>query len=272
MSILNCKKSVLIVILALLAMGTLAFAQQKETPKQVLITNVKVWDGTSDNTVDADVLVEGNKIKNVDKGIKVPSGATVIDGKGGTLIPGLLDMHQHLMLHGGTSNGTYDWDAYAQGAQANLMMNKLLYMGYTTIRDIGGNSISLARAVRTGYLTGPRIYTSGPVISQTGGHGDWGSYNDGPFDLDYQEKVQNTFVVDGVPEAIKATRWNFRNGAAFIKIMGGGGVASVYDPLNATQLTFEEMKAVVDVANDYGSYVAIHTTLWKLYTFCRWIS
>jgi len=135
----------------------MGMAQEKEAPTQVLITNVNVWDGTSDETVDADVLISGNKIAKVAKGITAPSGAEVIDGKGGTLIPGLLDMHQHLMLHGGTSSGTYEWDAYAQGAQANLMMNRLLYMGYTTLRDIGGNSLSLARAVREGYLTGPRI-------------------------------------------------------------------------------------------------------------------
>ena len=138
------------------------------------------------------------------------------------------------------------------------MMKKLLYMGYTTIRDIAGNSLALSRAVRTGYIDGPRIYTSGPVLSQTGGHGDWGSYNDGPYDLDYQEKLHNTFVADGVPEVLKATRWNFRNGANFIKIMSGGGVASVYDPLDATQYSLEEMKAIVSVCEDYNSYAAIH--------------
>lgn len=224
-----------------------------------IIQNANVWDGTSDELLEGvDILVEGNKVKQIGKGLKVPKGAQVYDATGKTVIPGLIDMHQHLMLHGGTESGTNDWDAYAQGAQANLMMNRLLYMGYTTVRDIGGNSISLSRAVRSGYLTGPRIYSAGPVISQTGGHGDWGGYNDGPNDIDYQELVQNTFVVDGVPECIKATRWNFRNGASFIKIMGGGGVASVYDPLNAIQLSPEEMKAIVGVANDIGSYVAIH--------------
>jgi imidazolonepropionase-like amidohydrolase len=255
---INSKSVVVLIAVSLLIFSQLSLAQEKEAPTQVLITNVNVWDGTSDAVKKADVLVEGNKIKKVAANINVPKGATTIDGKGGTLIPGLLDMHQHLLLHGGTAAGTYDWDAYIQGAQAYKMMKKFLYMGYTTIRDIGGNSISLSRAVRSGYIDGPRIYTSGPVISQTGGHGDWGSYNDGPNDLDYQEKTQNTFVVDGVDEVIKAVRWNFKSGASFIKIMGGGGVASVYDPLNATQLTFEEMKAAVDIAEDYGSYVAIH--------------
>ncbi|GAB5557439.1 MAG: amidohydrolase family protein [Schleiferiaceae bacterium] len=249
-------KSIWVVVFVFSSMITHA---QEEANKQILFTNANVWDGTSEDLLmGVDVLVEGNKIKAIGSDLQTSEGAMTLDATGKTIIPGLIDMHQHLMLHGGTSNGTYEWDAYAQGAQANLMMNKLLYMGYTTIRDIGGNSLSLSRAVRSGYLTGPRIYSAGPVISQTGGHGDWGSYNDGPHDIDYQEKVQNTFVVDGVAECMKATRWNFRNGAAYIKIMGGGGVASIYDPLNATQLSLEEMKAVVEVANDYGSYVAIH--------------
>ena len=90
-------------------------AQEKEAPVQVLITNVKVWDGTSDETIDADVLLEANIITQVAKGIKAPN-ANVIDGKGGVVTPGLIDMHQHLMLNGGTSAGSYYKDAYVQGA------------------------------------------------------------------------------------------------------------------------------------------------------------
>lgn len=229
------KKLSLILAAILIVAAQFSFAQETEEPTRVLFTNVNVWDGTSNQlATGTDVLVVGNKISKIGKGL-TESGAQIVDGNGGTLIPGLLDMHQHLLLHGGTAAGTYDWDAYVQGAQAYKMMKKLLYMGYTTIRDIAGNSLALSRAVRTGYIDGPRIYTSGPVLSQTGGHGDWGSYNDGPYDLDYQEKLHNTFVADGIPEVLKATRWNFRNGASFIKIMSGGGVASVYDPLEATQ-------------------------------------
>ncbi|MCK5086366.1 MAG: hypothetical protein KAQ90_02545, partial [Melioribacteraceae bacterium] len=141
---MKTTKLLTILLMSLLLTVSL-FAQEKEAPKQILITNVSVWDGTSDGLKDADVFVEGNKVKQIAKGISAPSGATVIDGKGGTLIPGLLDMHQHLLLHGGTAAGTYNWDAYAQGAQAYKMMKKFLYMGYTTVRDIGGNSISLSR-------------------------------------------------------------------------------------------------------------------------------
>ncbi|MDM9630545.1 amidohydrolase family protein [Robiginitalea aurantiaca] len=236
----------------------LGFGQEKEE-NQILITNVKVWDGISDKTIDADVLIEGNKFKEIRTGLKAPKGSTVIDGQGGTLIPGLIDMHTHIMLWGGTTEGTYEYDAYGQGARAIKMAEMLLEMGYTTIRDIGGNSLSIARLVNEGKLQGPRIYSAGPVISQTGGHGDWGPSNEGPGEGNYQTMVRNTHVVDGVPEVIKATRWNFRNGANFIKVMAGGGVASTFDPLNMTQMNIDELKAIVEVANAYESYVAVHS-------------
>lgn len=238
---------------------TMTFAQEKVSIKQILITNVKVWDGTNDQTIDADVLIEGDKFKQIAANIKAPKGATIIDGNGGTLIPGLIDMHQHLMLWGGTTEGTYNYDAYAQGARAKVMADRLIQMGYTTIRDIGGNSLSMSQLILEGKLDGPRIYSSGPVISQTGGHGDWGPANEGPGEGNYQTMTRNTHVVDGVPEVIKAARWNFRNGANFIKVMAGGGVASTFDPLNMTQMNADELKAIVEVANAYESYVAVHS-------------
>ncbi|MFY0628198.1 MAG: amidohydrolase family protein [Reichenbachiella sp.] len=249
-------KTNLLACLVLLSSMT-AFAQTE--PAVTLITNVKVWDGTSSKTKAVDVLIEGDKFKQIKANIKAPEGATVIDGQGGTLIPGLIDMHQHLMLWGGTTEGTYEYDAYAQGARAIKMAERLIDQGYTTIRDIGGNSLSISRLIQEGKLDGPRVYSSGPVISQTGGHGDWGPANEGPGEGNYQTMVRNTHVVDGVPEVIKATRWNFRNGANFIKVMAGGGVASTFDPLNMTQMNMDELKAIVEVANAMESYVAVHS-------------
>ncbi len=243
----------------LFSMSNILIAQEKtEEVTTVLITNVNVWDGIADKSIAADVLIEGDKFKEIKAGIKAPKGATVIDGKGGTLIPGLIDMHQHLMLWGGTTEGTFDYDAYAQGARAKVMMDRLIGQGYTTLRDIGGNSLSIAQLVKEGKLDGPRIYSSGPVISQTGGHGDWGPANEMPGHGNYQTMTANTHVVDGVPEVIKAARWNFRNGANFIKVMAGGGVASTFDPLNMTQMNLDELKAIVEVAEAYESYVAVH--------------
>jgi len=231
--------------------------QAAEGPAQVLITNVNVWDGTSDSLLMGyDVLVDGGKISKIGKGLEA-SGANVVDGQGGTLTPGLIDMHQHLMLNGGTTAGE-NWDAYVQGAHASRAAEYLLRSGFTTIRDIAGNSIGLKRAINSGVLPGPRMYTSGPALGPTGGHSDWGSHNAAPGDPSYQSKVQNTFVIDGVDAWLRAARWNFRNGADFIKVMSGGGVASVFDPIDLNSPSPAEMEAAVQVASEYGGYVAIH--------------
>ena len=254
-------KKLLATILIMGLAGSAASAQEaKDAPSQVLFNNVNIFDGSNEKLITGmNVLVEGNKIKKISKApIPTNAEATVIAGGGRTLTPGLIDMHQHLMLAGGTQAGTYEYDAYTQGARGYVNMQWLLDHGFTTIREIAGNSLGFARAVRAGILRGPRIYTSGPAISTTGGHGDWGSYNDAIGQKDYQELVYNTVIADGRAEVMKAARQNFRNGASFIKVMAGGGVASTYDPLELAGYTKEELEAIVQVANDYESYVTVH--------------
>lgn len=231
-----------------------------EASAQILINNVRIFDGNNEQLVRGNVLIEGDKITRIsDQAIPTGDGVTVIEGQGKTLTPGLIDMHQHVLLAGGTAAGTYDFDAYTQGARGYKNMYDLLLMrGFTTIREIAGNSLGMARAIRSGVLPGPRIYTSGPALSTTGGHGDWGSYNDPIGYRDYQEVVYNTVIADGIPEVLRAARQNFRNGASFIKVMAGGGVASVYDPLEMAGYTFDELRAIVQVAEDYESYVTVH--------------
>jgi imidazolonepropionase-like amidohydrolase len=235
-----------------------ALAEEAESPTLILVTNVDVWDGTSDSVMKGtDVLVEGNKITRVGKNLKA-DGAVVIDGQGGTVTPGLIDMHQHLTLNGGLNAGTYDWDAYVQGAHASRAAEYLLRSGFTTVRDIAGNSLGLKRAVNAGILPGPRMYSSGPAMGPTGGHSDFGSYNDRPGQSNYQIDNGNTVVVDGVADWLQKARWIFRNGGDFIKVMSGGGVSSTFDPIDLNSPSLEEMKAAVQVANEYGGYVAIH--------------
>jgi imidazolonepropionase-like amidohydrolase len=119
-------------------------------------------------------------------------------------------------------------------------------------------SPSMAKAVNNGIIPGPRLFPSGGFISQTGGHADFGYFNDRPGDMDDLEEHMVGFIVDGVDEALKATRHNLRAGATQIKIMAGGGVSSEFDPLHATQFTEDEMRAIVGVAEDYGTYVLAH--------------
>lgn len=231
---------------------------QGDPAKVTLITNVQVWDGTSTSLKSADVLIENNLIKEVGANISVPAGATTINGKGGTLIPGLIDMHSHFAIQEGMLVGRDEYDQMAMGARAHKDMLGYLDQGFTTARDAGGNILGLAKAINAGLLNGPRLFPSGGFLSQTGGHADTGSFTDEIGAIDPLEFHGFGFITDGVPEVQKAARMNLRAGATQIKIMAGGGVASEFDPIHMTQFSEEEMKAAVEVAKDYGTYVMAH--------------
>jgi len=241
-----------------------AMATEK-APVQILFTNVNIFDGFSPELQKGmDVLVEANYIKEVGTDIEAP-GAIVVDGEGRTMTPGLIDMHQHVMLNPPEGTAAYQtrWDDAAGGAFAHHhLLNNMLMKGITTVRDIAGDPLDIAKAIDMGYLPGPRIYSSGGAISQTGGHGDWAGRNVPPEDLanhhDMAQRTQNTWVVDGPDEVTKAVRLNLRRGAAFIKVMGGGGVASEFDPLEIMGLAKDEVARAVEIAADNGTYVATH--------------
>ena len=239
-----------------------AYAKQAEA-QRVLFTNATIFDGVNEKLRESmDVLVEGNKITTIKSSIPVPEGTTVIDAKGRVLMPGLIDAHWHSL--------------FATIPQAKLLQSDVAYMnlyaaqgnedvlmrGFTSVRDVGGNVFGLKRATDEGLLKGPRIYPSGAYISQTSGHGDFRGPNDVPANeaapLDYLQRNGMTLIADGVPEVMKRTREVLRMGASQVKVMAGGGVSSLYDPLDVTQYTFEEMKAIVDVAKTWNTYVAIH--------------
>lgn len=230
---------------------------EKAEPTRVLITNVKVWDGRADAAVEADVLIEGNLVKAVGKDLE-KEGATTVDGKGGTVIPGLIDMHAHHAIHEGMLEGRNSYDQMAIGAITAERLRDYLDQGFTTTRDAGGNVSSVSKAQRLDRIAGPRIYSSGGFISQTGGHADTGMVTDLLGDRDLLARSGFGHIVDGVAEVKQAVRHNLRAGATQIKVMAGGGVASEFDPIHMTQFTFEEMKAAVDVAADYGTYVLVH--------------
>jgi imidazolonepropionase-like amidohydrolase len=232
----------------------------QDAPNQVLFTSVNVFDGfAAELAMNTDVLIEGNHIIEVGQNLS-SEGATVIDGGGRTLTPGLIDMHTHVTFE--TTAGTEGFNQYDFGGAgamaAQALRDNLLMKGITTARDIAGNSRGMARLIQQGQLIGPRLYTSGGVLSPTGGHGDWGGPTDTERNLDYGAMVEQSYIIEGRDSVIEASRRNFRNGAHFTKIMAGGGVASVYDPLEILGASQEEIEAAVEIANDYGTYVAIH--------------
>jgi imidazolonepropionase-like amidohydrolase len=137
-----------------------------------------------------------------------------------------------------------------------------LLRGFTTVRDVGGPTFGLKRAIDEGLIHGPRIYPSGGMISQTGGHGDFRMPYEVPRGvhghLSHGELLGGAAIADGVPEVTRAAREQLMHGASQIKVMAGGGVASNYDPLDVTQYTLDEMRAAVEVAENWGTYVLVH--------------
>jgi imidazolonepropionase-like amidohydrolase len=262
------RRSLLLFIVITALVATIAIPQveaEEKEPTRVLIKNVNIFDGFSDQLQNnMSVLVEANYIKEVGKSINAP-GAYVVDAGGRTMTPGLIDMHQHVMLNAPEGTASYQtrWDDAAGGAIAqHHLVNNMLMKGITTVRDIAGDPLDIAKAIDMGQLPGPRIYSSGGAISQTGGHGDWAGRNVPPDILashtDMSQRTQNTWVVDGPDQVTKAVRLNLRRGAAFIKVMGGGGVASEFDPLEIMGLAADEVARAVEIAADNGTYVATH--------------
>ena len=227
----------------------------------ILITNVNVFDGKNEKLIEkADVLVEGNKIKQVSTKKIDAAGATVIDGGGRTLTPGFIAAHEHLIGQVPFNQLTNDtrYMAYA----ATKTTRTYLMKGFTTVRDVAANSYSLKKAIDQGIIVGPRVYPSGPMISQTSGHADHRLDTDdnalygGTWDA--MVRWGDMVVVDGVPEVLKAVRESLRRGASQIKIAVGGGTGSRSDPLDVVEFRPEEIRAAVDAAADWGTYVLAH--------------
>ena len=247
-----------------LILSLIFFAHLQAISQTTLITNVNVWDGSSDDLLmNQNVLVDGNLISKVGSNIIAPQGTTIINGRGKTLIPGLSDAHVHLAFTMGLKTLRNDANWMYAAARAAKAAENFLMLGFTTVRDLGGPVTGLKKAIDEGITPGPRIYPSGAFISQTSGHGDLRNPNEAhpywsggiphPFDASGW-----TFVVDGEAEVLKAARENLKSGATQLKVMAGGGVGSDYDPLHSVQFTSKELEAAVQAAADWDTYVTVH--------------
>ena len=250
----------------LLFSSAAAFAASA-VPEQILIRNVSIFDGLNEALQsDQNVLIEGSLIRAIGSGnLGAREDAVVIDGNGRTLMPGLIDGHAHVMINQNFNVVETNMDITDMAYNATIVMRRFLVDGFTTVRDMGGPTFGLARALDQGRVVGPRLYPSGGFISQTSGHGDFRDRADPGFsfrdagDLSNFERMGIGNVADGVPEVLKATRLNLRNGATQIKIMGGGGGSSRFDPIDTTQYSNAEICAIVEAAKDWGTYVGAHT-------------
>ncbi|WP_242499268.1 amidohydrolase family protein [Flavobacterium sp. 140616W15] len=246
----------------LLLVCTTAISQVK--PTKILINNVEIFNGKDKKTIKGNVLIENNIITkiSIDRIPTDQSGATqIIDGQGKFLMPGLIDAHVHLLLESVPQMLAMTSDFAMLNLIAAQAAEKQLMRGFTTVRDLGGGSLPLAKAIEMGLVKGPRVYSSGAFISQTGGHGDFGLPTDVPRkigELSYPERNGMVAVADGADNVLMRTREQLRQGATQIKLMAGGGVTSNYDPLDVTQYTEAEFKAAVSAAENWGTYVTVH--------------
>ncbi|WP_244488385.1 MULTISPECIES: amidohydrolase family protein [unclassified Devosia] len=241
-------------------MGT-AFAQDAAS-SSVLFENVRVFDGKADAlTEPTNVLVEEGKIAAISAAPIDANGASVIEGAGRTLMPGLIDAHWHAMLIRSTPEEGLNNDAGYTTLLAADEAKATLMRGFTTVRDVGGPVFSLKRAIDEGLIDGPRIYPSGAIISVTSGHGDFRHQWElprRPGELTRMEELGVAMIADSPDEVRMRAREQLMLGASQVKLTAGGGVASPFSPLDASTFTADELTAAVEAASNWGTYVTVH--------------
>lgn len=229
----------------------------------VAIKAARLIDGTSKPAIaNAVVVVTDNIITAVGPAsqVRVPNGAKVIDLGNSTLLPGFIDSHTHVIGRvvgdpDGPSSDVKDYQGFGAILGTRNAYN-LLMAGFTTIRNVGApnfDDMSLRKAINEGWIAGPRMITAGYSIGITGGHCDENGYRPGLFDNGIKNGIAN-----GPEEGRAAVRYMVKYGADVIKVCETGGVLSEGDAVGATQLTYEEIKAIVDEAAKLERRVAAH--------------
>ena len=216
------------------------------------IVNAGVFDGVSDGLAEGPVHVAEGRIVSV--GGPPQPADQVIDARGGTVLPGLIDAHCHAYGISLDMMATESQPLSYVALAAARRLGRALARGFTTVRDPAGGDAGLARAIAENLIPSPRYLWTGAALSQTGGHGD----ARGPDSETCPCYAHGCEVVDGVDPLRRAVRERFRRGAHAIKIMTSGGVMSLADPIGIPQYSAEEIRAVTDEAARRGSYVAAH--------------
>jgi len=268
----QCLHLVTAILLAVLSQVGLAQEPQStslSTPSGTAVTlfqNVRVFDGKSTTlSRPSNVLVRGNQIELISSE-PIPTdriaNAVLIDGGGRTLMPGLIDMHWHTMMVRPTPAAMLAGDIGHLNLVAGAEATDTLMRGFTTVRDLGGPSFGLKQAIDEGTVAGPRIFPSGAIITVTSGHGDFRQ----PFELPRTpgtpqsrgELTGAAMIADSPDEVRMRVREQLMQGATQIKLTAGGGVASPHSPLDASTFTEDELRAAVEAAENWGTYVTVH--------------
>jgi imidazolonepropionase-like amidohydrolase len=251
--------AVLASIVMSLAVWPPARAQQSPA---VLFQNVRIFDGKNGAlSPPSNVLVRNNKIEKI-SAAAITADGLVMSGGGLVLIPGLIDAHWHAMLVRPTPVSALNGDVGYNNRLAAAEATSTLMRGFTTIRDLGGPTFGLKQAIDEGLVAGPRIYPSGAVITITSGLGDFRQLSDLPRTiggmLSRMEKLGASMVADSPDEVRLRAREQLMQGASQIKLTAGGGVASPFSPLDVSTFTEPELRAAVEAAENWGTYVAAH--------------
>jgi imidazolonepropionase-like amidohydrolase len=250
-------------VLASIAMSLAAWppARAQQSPA-VLFQNVRIFDGKNAAlSAPSNVLVRNNKIEKISSAA-ITGDAQVVSGGGRVLMPGLIDAHWHAMLVRPSPVGALVNDVGYTNLLAAAEATSTLMRGFTTIRDMGGPTFGLKRAIDEDLVAGPRIYPSGAVITITSGHGDFRQLSDLPRTiggmLSRMEKLGASMVADSPDEVRLRAREQLMQGATQVKLTAGGGVASPFSPLDVSTFTEPELRAAVEAAENWGTYVATH--------------
>ncbi|MCC6171749.1 MAG: amidohydrolase family protein [Gammaproteobacteria bacterium] len=232
---------------------------------ELVITRARVFDGRSAQLrEDAEIVIAGGRIVTIRAAGSGAAGTgtpRVIDAGNRIVIPGLIDAHVHPTI-AVQIGALRDSDPNYVAARSAVEAQRILMRGFTTIRDMAGPAFGLKQAIDEGLLPGPRIFPSGAMVSQTSGHGDFRARSGTPRrwsgEVDLTERLGYGLIADGGDEVAAAVREQLRAGASQIKLAAGGGISSLYDPIDSVQYFEEELHAAVRAAADWGTYVAVH--------------
>ena len=255
--------------LPLMAIGLASAAHSQGNPPEnyagaTLFENVRIFDGKGVSlSAPSNVLIKGNIIERIStEPIAAEPGVTVIAGNGRTLMPGLIDAHWHAMLIRPNPAQAIVGDVGYNNIAAGVEATDTLMRGFTTVRDVGGPVFGLKAAIDGGLIAGPRIYPSGAMITVTSGHGDFRQLSELPRSiggmLSRMEQIGGSMVADSPDEVRVRVREQLMQGASQIKLTAGGGVSSPFSPIDVSTFTEPELRAAVEAAENWGTYVTVH--------------
>jgi imidazolonepropionase-like amidohydrolase len=251
----------------MLILPKLASAQTAPPPanpsRPTLFTNFRLFDGKTGALRDGlFLLVDGNRIRTLTPSKpEAPDGTQVIDCGSRVLMPGLIDMHWHTMIAAVPVHIVLTSDIGYVHLAASAEAERTLMRGFTTVRDAGGPAFALKQAIDEGIISGPRIYPSGAMITTTGGHGDFRTLSDLPRsggNVSSSEQTGGSIIADNADEVRLRVREQFLQGASQIKLVGSGGVSTPRSPLDMLTFTEAQLRAAVETAADWGTYVMVH--------------